>query len=77
MPGHPKGGQIFTEQEKIKGHIAEKSSGRPTHGYPYRTLFIVEKYNKYYDQLTEEEHHEVNHRLIALKRLTKKIGYLI
>lgn len=77
MPGHPKGGQIFFEQEKIKGYIAEISSNKPTHGYPYRALFIVEKYNKYYDQLTEGEHHKVNHRLKALKRLTKKIENLI
>ncbi|MEK7097048.1 MAG: non-canonical purine NTP pyrophosphatase [Patescibacteria group bacterium] len=73
----PRTEQTLTEQEKIKGHISEKASNRPTNGYPYRALFIVEKYNKYYDQLTEDEHHEVNHRLIALKRLTKKIEDLI
>lgn len=71
------GGQIFFEEEQIKGHIAEKSSNRSTDGYPYRALFMVEKYNKYYDELTEKEHQEVNHRLIALKRLTKKIEDLI
>ena len=73
MPGHPKGGKIFTEQEKIKGRIAEKASGRPTNGYPFRALFIVDKFNKYYDELTEEEHMKVNHRLKALKRLVKRI----
>lgn len=73
----PRTEQTLTELEKIKGHIAEKSSNNPTDGYPYRALFIVEKYNKYYDQLTEDEHHEVSHRLIALKRLTKKIKDLI
>ena len=73
----PRTEQTLTEQEKIKGHISEKAGNRPTNGYPYRALFIVEKYNKYYDQLTEDEHHEVNHRLIALKRLTKKIEDLI
>ncbi|MEK7177875.1 MAG: non-canonical purine NTP pyrophosphatase, partial [Patescibacteria group bacterium] len=73
----PRTEQTLTEQEKIKGHISEKASNRPTNGYPYRALFIVEKYNKYYDQLTEDEHHEVNHRLIALKRLTKKISNLL
>ena len=40
-------------------------------------LFIVDKFNKYYDELTEIEHHEVNHRLIALKKLTKKIINLL
>ncbi len=77
VPGHPKGGQIIFEQERIKGRIAQKPSSRPTNGYPFRALFIVDEFNKYYDQLTEKEHQQVNHRLKALKRLTKKIENLI
>lgn len=69
--------QILVEQEKVIGHISEKPSGNPTNGYPYKTLFIVKKYNKYYDELTEKEHFKINHRLIALKRLTKKIINLL
>ena len=69
---HPRGVVVF-EQEKIKGYIAEKPTGRPTNGYPFRALFIVDEFNKYYDELTEQEHLEVNHRLKALKRLTKKL----
>jgi XTP/dITP diphosphohydrolase len=65
------------ETEKIKGYIANKTSGKPTNGYPYRALFIINEFNKYYDELTEVEHHEVNHRLIALKRLTKRMKDLI
>ena len=42
-------------------------------GYPFRAVFIVDKYNKYYDELTEKEHQLINHRLKALKRLTKRI----
>jgi len=74
---HPQGDQTIFEQEKIKGHIAEKPTGRPTNGYPFRGLFIVDKFNKYYEELTEEEHQQVNHRLKALKRLTKRIKDLI
>lgn len=62
------------ETEKNEGHIAEKSSTRPTNGYPYRALFIVDKFNKYYDELSAEEHTQVNHRQIAMKRLCKKIA---
>lgn len=71
---NPGKNRTIYESEKIKGFIAEKSSGLPTNGYPYRALFIVDKYNKYYDELTEIEHKQVNHRLIALKRLVKKIS---
>ncbi|MBI4226273.1 non-canonical purine NTP pyrophosphatase, partial [Candidatus Roizmanbacteria bacterium] len=70
---HPADGMIICEEEKIKGHIAEKPSPRRIEGYPYRALFIVEKYNKYYDELTEAEHLKVNHRLKALKRLVQRI----
>jgi len=65
--------KIFFEEESIKGYIAQKPSNKKTFGYPFRALFIVEKFNKYYDELTGKEHHQINHRLIALKRLIKKL----
>ncbi len=69
----PKTKKIFSETEKIGGYIAKKPSGKSSHGYPYRALFIVKKINKYYDELTHKEHETINHRLKALKRLAKKI----
>lgn len=76
----PRNNKIFSETEKIEGYIADKPSGRPTEGYPFRALFIVKKFSKprsnrgkYYDELTEKEHEEINHRLKAVKRLAKKI----
>ena len=71
--------EIFLcEEEKIKGRIAEKPIEHFTPGYPYRALFIVEKFNKYYDELTSLEHKQINHRLIASKRLVKRVKkYLI
>ena len=75
---NPEGSVIICEQEKIKGFIAAKPSPRRIDGFPYRALFIVSKFNKYYDDLTEKEHNEINHRLKALKRLVKRIKkYLI
>ena len=69
----PKTKKLFTKQEKIRGYIAEKQSGRPTLGYPYRALFVIEKWGKYYDELTEEEHHAISHRLKALRWMVDKI----
>ena len=75
---NPEGSVMICEQEKIKGYIAEKPSSRRIKGYPYRALLIIDKFNKYYDDLTEKEHNEINHRLKALKRLVKRIKkYLI
>lgn len=74
---NPKTSDINCVCEKIKGHIALKPSEKRTEGYPYRALFVVDKFNKYFDELTEEEHDEVNHRLKAIKKVVKKIESLI
>lgn len=73
----PKTKRAVFETEKISGHIAETTSAKRAAGFPFRALLIVDKFNKFYDELTPEEHQQVNHRLIALKRLTKKIVNLI
>jgi XTP/dITP diphosphohydrolase len=70
---HPQTKKIFFQEENIKGWLAEKPSPRRIKGYPFRALFIVEKFNKYYDELTDEEHRQVNHRLRAIKKLIPKI----
>lgn len=69
----PQNNIMLIETEKIKGYIATKESKKPTNGYPYRALFMVDKFNKYYDEMAEEEHNLINHRLKAIKRLVKKI----
>jgi XTP/dITP diphosphohydrolase len=56
--------------ESLEGHIALSPSGFSRKGFPYRALFIVDRYNKYYDELTEQEHRLVNHRLKAVEKLT-------
>jgi XTP/dITP diphosphohydrolase len=73
----PQTNKAIYETEKISGHIAERPSGKPTNGYPFRALFIIDELNKYYDELTAEEHEKINHRLKALKRLTIRIKNLI
>lgn len=74
----PISNQTYCEQEKIKGRISETPLTIETNGYPFRVLFIVEKYNKFYDELTPVEHQKENHRLKALKKLVKRIDkYLI
>ena len=73
----PKTKKRFHQEEKIKGYIAQKPSVKRIKGYPYRALFIVDKYNKYYDELTSKEHERINHRLKAVAELTKKIKDLL
>lgn len=74
----PHKNKVLSDTESVRGEIADKSSQKATDGYPYRALFIVKKYNKYYDELTDTEHAKINHRFRLLKRLSKKISsYLL
>lgn len=70
---HPQTKKFFCQKESIDGFIAQKPSRKPTRGYPFRTIFIVKKFNKYYDDLTKEQHQKINHRLKAVKKLLAKI----
>lgn len=64
---------FIVECEKNSGYIAEKPTKQKTKGYPYRALFILDATGSYYDELTPEQHEQFNHRLLAVKRLSKKI----
>lgn len=74
---NPQTNDVLFESEKIFGSISVDPNLKIIPGFPYRALLIVDKFDKYYDELNEEEHKQVNHRLIALKRLTKKISNLL
>ncbi len=69
----PQTKQVFLEKERVYGYFSHKTSSRRVKGYPFRSLFIVDELNKYYDELTQEEQFQINHRLKAVKQLVKKI----
>ena len=57
----------------VNGHISETFNPNWTRGYPYRAVFIVDGYEKYYDELTPEEHEAINHRVKAIRELVGEI----
>lgn len=57
---------LETVETAIDGTVALKPIEKYPEGFPFRALHIVEPYNKYYDDLTEEEHEAVNHRRKAI-----------
>ena len=69
----PQSGQEAHAQASIEGTIATEELRVDTHGFPYRVLFIVSQFNKYYLQLTAQEHARINHRLRALKELEQVV----
>jgi len=60
--------------QSVDGHIATHSSGLARPGFPYRAVFIVDLFHKYYDELTPDEHQKVNHRVRAVKELLPLIA---
>ncbi len=60
--------------KSVDGHVAHHSSGLARPGFPYRALFIVDRFNKFYDELSPEEHAQVNHRLLAVSELAPFIA---
>lgn len=69
----PSSNESIFEQESVDGHIALKPLKNWTKGYPFRALFIVNRYNKYYDQLNRKEHEEINHRRKATLKMAEKL----
>jgi len=57
----------------LKGSIAMQVGPDAKQGFPYRSLFIVDQFKKYYDELTIAEHHTANHRLKAVQKLIPHI----
>lgn len=69
----PNSSATFYSEGVIEGRIAEKPTTQAMQGFPFRALFIVDRFNKYYDELTQHEHDLVNHRLQALQRLIRQL----
>lgn len=61
------------EKGVIEGSISEKASKKVENGYPYRSVFRVARFGKFYTDLTADEHSQINHRLQALKRLAQRL----
>src|SRR3989338_5436160 len=63
---------IFVENA-IEGIIPEKPGAKMVEGFPYRSVLFLLQYNKFYIDLSGEEHEEINHRRQACKELLLKL----
>lgn len=70
------GGPVYTAGGTIRGVIAERPTPHLDPGFPFRSLFVVPDYGKYFVDLTPEEHEGINHRRRAVEELTRKIAPL-
>jgi XTP/dITP diphosphohydrolase len=62
-------GKVFTSEGVINGIIAETPSKKRIAGYPYRSLFYLPQFKKFYIDLNKKEHDKVNQRKAALEKL--------
>lgn len=58
-----------TASASVEGLIANQTTRRLVKGFPYRALFIVRAFNKFYDELSASEQEQINHRKKALSAL--------
>jgi len=71
------GGAVYTAGGALRGTIAERPTPHLDPGFPYRSLFVVPAYDKYFVDLTPEEHEAINHRRNAVQELTRAIAPLL
>ena len=63
------GENILTETAAIDGYITERQTAECEPGYPFRSIFWILQFNKLYQDLTHEEHEQINHRKVIYSKL--------
>lgn len=62
-------GEVKTTWAQIGGIVAQKPTNKRLEGFPYRSFFWLPQFNKFYIDLTDAEHEQINHRKFALLKL--------
>lgn len=67
------GKTVLSETAGIDGSIAESQTESCQPGFPFRAIFWVPKFGKLFQNLTAEEHDQVNHRKAVYTKLRDEI----
>ena len=67
------GVNTLSVEGNIDGYIVEKQTVECEKGFPFRAIFWIPKFNKLFQDLTHEEHEEINHRKFVYSELGRKI----
>lgn len=62
-------GTLHTQWAQADGVVAKMPTSKRLEGFPYRSFFFLPQFKKFYLELTDEEHEQINHRRIALIKL--------
>lgn len=71
------GKEILKQENWIEGYIADRLMGDIKPGFPYRSIFMVAKFNKPFSEITEEEDREIGARQRNFRTLKPKILELL
>lgn len=69
----PEARDYVSVERAVEGVIPERPSETRIPNFPYRSVLFLPRYNKYYADLTAEEHEEINHRRAASRELLLKL----
>ena len=67
------GKNTITERGSIDGLILEKQTSKCEPGYPFNAIFWIPRFCKLYQELTREEHEQINHRRALYAKLVTRI----
>ena len=67
--------EIQVVKNSTEGRLTDKMRQGYQKGFPYRALFIVDKFNKYYMDLSDEEYDQADHRRRNVEELIKYLEY--
>jgi len=67
------GKKTHTSEAIVKGILTPTPHETETPGFPWKRVFVLPELNKKYEELSEEEHKQYNHRKIALDKLISVI----
>lgn len=63
--------KIYTKRIELKGTISTVPHPKRVPGYPFRSIFFIPQFKKFYCDLTKEEYEMVNHRKKAILEIKK------
>jgi XTP/dITP diphosphohydrolase len=70
-------GKSYTQWAQIDGVVAQVPTSKRLDGFPYRSFFYLPQFKKFYIDLLDKEHEQINHRKIALLKLRPYLLNLI
>lgn len=65
----PEGKVVASEEGGTEGIVPEEASPLKMKGFPFRAVLFLPKFNKFYQDLTNEEHELVNHRQEIVRKI--------